>query len=102
MLSDAAPWLFAATPDATSRVRMADPQPSGTVIARQSGGDLYGRHDPSGSEPARGIVYRALPDGRAAVVLRSATVIAALLNAGAGIDYATCCDLRRAGIKVLP
>jgi hypothetical protein len=102
MLSHTVPWLFAATPDATARVRLAGPLPPGTVVARQPGSDRYERHDPSGLEPARGIVYRALPDGWAVVVRRSATVLAALLNAGVGINYATRCDLQMAGIKVLP
>lgn len=102
MLGPDVPWLFAATPDATSRVRLVDPLPSGAVVARQHGSDMYGRHDPNGLEPARGVVYRALPAGGAVVILRSATVIAALLEAGAGIDYRTRCDLRMAGIKVLP
>ena len=95
------PWLFAATPQSVSRVRLAERLMPGTVISYPDGAQTYAKHERGGRQAARGIVTQALPGDWALAVLRDATLIGPLLNEGRGVDAQACVELRAAGIRVI-
>lgn len=94
------PFLFASTPQSVSRVRLAERLMPGTVIT-YPGGERYAKHERGALQPARGVVFQALPGEWALAVLRDATLIGPLLNEGKGVDAQACVELRAAGITVL-
>lgn len=105
-------WLWASTPEAVAPISVRQtsetPMPSGTVLARVSGSELYVLHDPFAPGAvgvARAVLLNEVPGEpgvhETLVITGKATLIGRLLCGGRGINVATHSDLEQNGLKVL-